>query len=478
MFACQRFLRGALLAVASVFAAAPIAIASAAVLESANLRLEVTAAPYSYSVTEISTGTVLLSTTQTQFTLGTAGTVTQASIVGQTATSLDATAILSGTTDTAHIRWTFVNPDVIQVQLSYDNGAPTNIKEQFLDQGERNYGIWEYSYWGTGGSLDNRGANNRTTLGASGPPQGSGDPSARAPFYWTSRKYGIYIDSMAFSRYTIGLSGQTSFNFDAPQITYYVIHGTTPAQILAQYATLAGGSLMPPDWAFDPVFWRDDHHQDLAANGVANAQALVLKDADQLQAFQMPSGGMFIDRPVGTGTGALASRVLAAVPAARVTAIDSDAAMLGVARRRLRGRVRTLTGSFLTVPLPASDAITASFALHHVPTRRRKAAFYAQCFDVLRPGGVLVNADCALSSSSVLQARDRAAWLAHLQGTYSRRRAQGFLRAWAREDVYFPLDVELTMMRAAGFAPDIVWRQDCFAVVVATRSSRRPAGST
>jgi len=172
---------------------------------------------------------------------------------------------------------------------------------------------------------------------------------------------------------------------------------------------------------------------------------------------------------LGTGTGALASRVLAAVPSARMTAIDSDAAMLGVAQRRLRGRVNTLTGNFLSVPLPASDAITASFSLHHVPTRRRKAAFYAQCFDALRPGGVLVNADCALSSSRVLQARDRAAWLAHLQHTYSRQRAQGFLHAWAREDVYFPLDVELAMMRAAGFAPDVVWRRDCFAVVVATR---------
>src|SRR5439155_12719246 len=39
--------------------------------------------------------------------------------------------------------------------------------------------------------------------------------------------------------------------------------------------------------------------------GVTNAQALVKRDADQLQAFQMPSAGMWIDRPVGTGTGAL-----------------------------------------------------------------------------------------------------------------------------------------------------------------------------
>src|SRR4051794_4905507 len=197
-------------------AATAFTAAGAVVLESPDLRVDVTPAPYSYTVTEKSTGLVLVNSSQTQFTVGSARTVTQASIVGQSATSLDATLILSGTSDTAHVRWTIVNPHVVQVQLSYDSGTPTNIKEQFVDQGERNYGVWEYSYWGTGGALDNRGATNRDTIGASNPPQGSGDPSARAPFYWTSRKYGIYADTLALGRYTIGVAGQTSFNFDAP----------------------------------------------------------------------------------------------------------------------------------------------------------------------------------------------------------------------------------------------------------------------
>ena len=296
----------ALAAVAVSFIAAQAAIAQTAVLESSALRLEVNGGPYSYSVIEKSTGTVLATESQTQFTVGgTARTVSGASVTGQTDTTLDATLTLAGSADTAHVTFTFVDPEVIQAKLSYNNGTPTNIKEQFVDQGEHNYGIWEFSYWGTGGALDNRGANNRNTLGLSGPPTGSGDPSARAPFYWTSRKYGVYADTMALGRYTIAVGGQTSFNFDTSELTYYVIHGATPAEILYRYSVLAGGSLMPPLWAFDPIFWRDDHHADLTANGVTNAQALVKRDADQLQVFQMPSAGMWIDRPVGTGTGAL-----------------------------------------------------------------------------------------------------------------------------------------------------------------------------
>src|SRR5207237_427 len=154
--------RWALAAVAVSFIAAQAAIAQTAVLESSALRLEVNGGPYSYSVIEKSTGTVLARESQTQFTVGgTARTVSGASVTGQTDTTPDATLTLAGTSDTAHVTFTFVDPEVIQARLNYNNGTPTNIKEQFVDQGERNYGIWEFSYWGTGGALDNRGANNR-----------------------------------------------------------------------------------------------------------------------------------------------------------------------------------------------------------------------------------------------------------------------------------------------------------------------------
>jgi hypothetical protein len=82
------------------------------VLETDSVRVEVTAAPYSYSVIEKATGLVLVTNSQTQFTVGTARTVSEATIVGQTATTLDATLTLAGTPDTAHIKWTMVDPDV------------------------------------------------------------------------------------------------------------------------------------------------------------------------------------------------------------------------------------------------------------------------------------------------------------------------------------------------------------------------------
>lgn len=288
-----------------IWAAAPAQTAATTVLESAVLRVEVTAAPYSYAVIEKSTGQVLLRQSQTTFTVGTARSVSTAGIGNKTATTLDATLTFSGSSDTGRVRWTFVNPAVVQVKLTYDNASPTNITEAFLDQGEHNYGLWEYSYYGTGGALDNRGANNHPLLGLSGPPVGSGDPSGRAPFYVTSRKYGVYADTLAAGRATIAVNDRTSFTFDTPALTYNVIYGPSYEQVLARYNQLAGGSLMPPLWAFDSIWWRDDHHADLATNGVTNAQALVKKDADTLQRLHISASAMWLDRPWGSGGGGL-----------------------------------------------------------------------------------------------------------------------------------------------------------------------------
>ena len=84
-----------------------------------------------------------------------------------------------------------------------------------------------------------------------------------------------------------------------------MIYGPSYAQVLARYNQLAGGSLMPPLWAFDPIWWRDDHHADFAANGVTSAQALVKKDADNLQRLQLPASAIWLDRPWGSGGGGL-----------------------------------------------------------------------------------------------------------------------------------------------------------------------------
>ena len=178
---------------------------------------------------------------------------------------------------------------------------------------------------------------------------------------------------------------------------------------------------------------------------------------------------------LGIGTGALARACLEQVPAARVWGIDADADMMSMARTRLgrlSRRVTMTTGSFLDEALPSCDAIVASYSLHHIRTRREKQAFYRRCYRALRPGGVLINGDCAPASTPRGVARDLNVWFTHLGKTFgSRARGRRVYESWADEDAYVPLAEENRLLQRAGFAVDVPWRRSPFAVIVGWRQT-------
>jgi tRNA (cmo5U34)-methyltransferase len=193
----------------------------------------------------------------------------------------------------------------------------------------------------------------------------------------------------------------------------------------------------------------------------------------------------YASRPVrtvvdlGIGTGALARACLEQAAGARVRGIDADRAMMAIARARLgrlSRRVTMTAGSFLEEPLPACDAIVASYALHHIRTRPAKLAFYRRCYRALRTGGVLINGDCAPASTPRGFARDLDVWFDHLGKTFGgRARGRRVYESWADEDVYVPLADEVRLLERAGFAVDVPWRRSPFAVIVGCRPTRRRA---
>jgi SAM-dependent methyltransferase len=179
---------------------------------------------------------------------------------------------------------------------------------------------------------------------------------------------------------------------------------------------------------------------------------------------------------LGLGTGALARACLERTPNARVWGIDADPGMMAIARSRLgrwSRRVTMTTGSFLDEALPPCDAIVASYSLHHIRTPRAKVAFYRRCRRALRPGGVLINGDCAPASTPRGFARDLDLWFTHLGRTFgSRARGRRVYESWADEDVYLPLAQETRLLNRAGFAVDLPWRRSPFAVIVGCRGAR------
>lgn len=173
---------------------------------------------------------------------------------------------------------------------------------------------------------------------------------------------------------------------------------------------------------------------------------------------------------IGIGSGALASACLSRWPRARVTGVDADAEILQMAAARLGRRLTTLVGDFETAVLPKCDAVVSAYALHHVPTARRKAALVRRIHRALKRGGTFVIADCLLAERADLAASDHEAWLRHLREHYSAAQSRAYLRAWSFEDHYFTLNDELTLLRSAGFRADVRWRRHSFAVIAATRT--------
>jgi len=176
-----------------------------------------------------------------------------------------------------------------------------------------------------------------------------------------------------------------------------------------------------------------------------------------------PRSRVIVD--MGIGTGALSARCLKPAPQAKIVGIDADAEVLQAARRRLPGNATFINGFFAKIEIPSCHAVVASFALHHIRTRSAKARLYTRIASALRSGGQIVNVDCQPARDLSLAQRQHQGWKHHLMRSYSEKEAESYLEAWSHEDVYVPLEVELELIRKAGFAVEVLWRKDAFAVI-------------
>ena len=134
----------------------PTTLAAVEAMESSVLRVEVTASPFSFRIVERSTGYVLLSESRTAFTKKRYR-ATEAAEFTKVPNTLGTTLTIQGSANKAHVTFSFLKPEVFRVLLAYGDDPGGEIYEEFSDQGEHYYGIWEYPF---GGNIDNRG---RTT---------------------------------------------------------------------------------------------------------------------------------------------------------------------------------------------------------------------------------------------------------------------------------------------------------------------------
>lgn len=292
---CLRWSKKVFCALVSSLILASLAYAAAAAVESSALRVELIGKPYQIRFIERATGKVLLATAGAAFSENRFP-VTEAVEVAKTGAgnSLSAKLLLARTGKTARLTIAFLKPEVVRVTLSENGCDSREVLQEFQDRGEHYYGVWEYPF---NRSIDNRGVD-KDFLGLHEMPDVNYD-SVRAPFYVTSANYGIYADTTAKGHFQFAIGGKTGFSFEGSELAYDFIYGPSYGEILSRYNALAGPSVMPPDWAFSTIWWRDDEHDDL--RDVSNAQEKVIQDADKLRSLHIPASAIWLDRPYGTG---------------------------------------------------------------------------------------------------------------------------------------------------------------------------------
>ena len=202
-----------------------------------------------------------------------------------------------------------------------------------------------------------------------------------------------------------------------------------------------------------------------------------------------------VDRIVdlGCGAGSLTERILKEIDECEVVAIDFDPTLLVLAEARLAKfgpRAKIVSQdlrekSWTDCVQGKADAVVSATALHWFSSEQL-ARLYSQIAEVLKPGGIFLNADHAASDSAAIQ----KTWEQHREIMRHQEQHGGadswneFFQAYAealnmdidsvRQNVIgqwvaveegLPLAWHFDRLRECGFASvDCFWRCDCDAV--------------
>jgi alpha-glucosidase (family GH31 glycosyl hydrolase) len=134
--------------------------------------------------------------------------------------------------------------------------------------------------------------------------------SIYAPFYQSSRGYGLAVAGTTFGVFDLARSAPrtVSFRFETgttPESRRLVVRlfvGPEHATILDEYTHLTGRPIVPPDWAFLHWRWRDQLEPGppaLLDGTPVNAQ--LAEDVLMYEALGIPPGVYLLDRPVLVG---------------------------------------------------------------------------------------------------------------------------------------------------------------------------------
>lgn len=176
---------------------------------------------------------------------------------------------------------------------------------------------------------------------------------------------------------------------------------------------------------------------------------------------------------LGAGTGLLTAAMAEAHPDACFELLDGSPEMLAEARQRLGERVVAVYVQNMAAELPPGpyDAVVSALAIHHLEDADKRLLF-GRVYDLLRPGGVFVNAEQVLGPTPELAELYVRTWqrLCRELGASDEELAAAGLRR--EHDRCTDVESQLQWLRAAGFAnADCLYKYWEDAVLVAVKGN-------
>ena len=131
--------------------------------------------------------------------------------------------------------------------------------------------------------------------------------SIYAPFYLSSRGYGVFVKGDWPGYFDLAASDPTKvkIEFEGPRFELKIYTAATPVEIVKAHSADAGLPILPPKWMFTPWRWRDEHthratyYDGTKVTGPFNSE--VMEDVLMMRAYGIPNGVYWIDRPWGPG---------------------------------------------------------------------------------------------------------------------------------------------------------------------------------
>jgi len=171
---------------------------------------------------------------------------------------------------------------------------------------------------------------------------------------------------------------------------------------------------------------------------------------------------------LGAGTGLFSEMIAKVHPGIDITLIDLSDEMLEIARQRLRDfpNVTYIIADYLNYPYEGSyDMVVSSLSIHHLDSSEKKQLF-GKVYELLKPGGIFINADQVLGPDLRMDTFYKGEWRVAINNSGLSYEELDQADQRTRLDKMSTLEEHIELMKKAGFSSiDVVYKAYSFAVM-------------